>query len=187
MERWHKVDWIDGYTGSIEVSDFGNVRRSEMTYTKRVTRHGVDFGSTTSTKPARILTGEVKSHGYRTTSIHINKKRVRLLTHRLVARAFVAGYAPHLSVNHINGNKLDNRAENLEWVTLSENTSKQWQTGLVNLRGDANPNRIVSSDQVIEIRRRYAAGEQAMALAREFGLKRDTIYAITSRQRWASV
>lgn len=39
----------------------------------------------------------------------------------LVAKAFVDGYDPAKVVNHINGNRFDNRAENLEWVTPSEN------------------------------------------------------------------
>lgn len=43
------------------------------------------------------------------------------LLHRLVAAAFVDGYEPGKEVNHKNGCKTDNRAENLEWVTSSEN------------------------------------------------------------------
>jgi hypothetical protein len=40
---------------------------------------------------------------------------------RLVAASFVPGFAPGLEVNHINGDKTDNRAINLEWCTPSEN------------------------------------------------------------------
>lgn len=41
--------------------------------------------------------------------------------HQIVARTFVDGYAPNLEVNHKNKNRQDNRAENLEWVTHTEN------------------------------------------------------------------
>lgn len=49
--------------------------------------------------------------------------------HRLVAKAFVGGYKPNLIVNHINGIKWDNRAENLEWCTHSENSRKALALG----------------------------------------------------------
>jgi len=184
MENWLTIDWIDGYTGAIEVSDAGNVRRSAMSYT-RSDRWG--NSAVLATKPARILSGEIGNSGYHMTNIYIGKKRCRYLTHRLVARAFVAGYAPHLSVNHINGIKTDNRASNLEWVTLSENTAKQWEDGLVDLRGDAHPGRKISSHQATEIRQRALAGERSSVLAREFGVSASLIWRIRDGKRWASV
>jgi hypothetical protein len=51
--------------------------------------------------------------------------------HWLVAKHFVPGYKPGLQVNHKNGNKLDNRAENLEWVTPRINTIHAIKNGLM--------------------------------------------------------
>lgn len=36
MERWRVIDWIDGYRGTLEVSDAGRVRRSGYTYTTKI-------------------------------------------------------------------------------------------------------------------------------------------------------
>jgi hypothetical protein len=52
------------------------------------------------------------------------------LVARLVAMTFCAGYQPNMTVNHINGNSLDNRVVNLEWCTRSENIKDAFQTGL---------------------------------------------------------
>ena len=51
-----------------------------------------------------------------------NGKRVGLAVHTAVARTFCKGYSPNLQVNHKNGDKSNNAANNLEWVTPFENT-----------------------------------------------------------------
>lgn len=68
----------------------------------------------------KILT-QRESCGY--FHVHINNGFINknFLTHRLVAEAFVYKEDESLEVNHVNGNKLDNRASNLEWVTKSQN------------------------------------------------------------------
>ena len=51
------------------------------------------------------------------------------LLHRLVANYFIPNLADKPCVNHINGNRLDNRVENLEWTTWAENNQHTWDTG----------------------------------------------------------
>ena len=53
-----------------------------------------------------------------------------MLVSRLVAMAWVDGYNPKLTVNHIDGNPSNNTPENLEWLTASENIRKGFQEGL---------------------------------------------------------
>ena len=59
--------------------------------------------------------------GYYIATICIDGKPISVAVHTLVARVFCDGYSPELQVNRIDGNKENNRADNLEWVTAKEN------------------------------------------------------------------
>lgn len=62
----------------------------------------------------------------------IRKNKYPVIIHRLVAEYFVDNPNNYTIVNHLNGNKLDNRAINLEWTTVAENVIHAWKTGLNN-------------------------------------------------------
>lgn len=82
------------------------------------------------TKCGNITYGSMNAHGYMKISIKDKSgKYYGKLVHRLVAEAF---YGPNgkLYVNHMNGNKTDNKAVNLEYVTPSQNAKHAFDTGL---------------------------------------------------------
>jgi hypothetical protein len=66
--------------------------------------------------------------------VKLSKDNVKkaYLVHRLVAETFIGKIPKHMVVNHINGNKHDNRVENLEIVSYSENIFHAYNTGLQN-------------------------------------------------------
>lgn len=103
-----KEEWRDiaGYEGRYQVSDLGNVRNAK---TKRKLKPFTQ--STHDYLTVNLMDPEAKG-GQRT-----------YLVHRLVAEAFVEKPETDekLEVNHLNFNKLDNRAENLEFCTHSRN------------------------------------------------------------------
>ena len=70
--------------------------------------------------------------GYRYVRFYYNNKKYVKFIHRLVAQAFIPNPLNKPQVNHINGIKTDNRADNLEWVTNIENMTHARELGLFN-------------------------------------------------------
>ena len=125
IEEFIKIiesEWkiIDGYS-DYEVSNEGQVR-------------SLKFGK------IRILKHSTINSGYFQV-ILCNDNEVRMRTvHRLVLTAFVSPCPDGKEANHINGIKTDNRLENLEWVTRSENGLHAYRIGLsVPSRPNENP------------------------------------------------
>ena len=81
-----------------------------------------DIISKTRRSPHRLSQGLGKAGYYHVSLADSNRKYHIMQVHRIVALAFIPNPESKPQVNHKNGNKLDNRVENLEWVTASENT-----------------------------------------------------------------
>ena len=82
--------------------------------------------------------------GYYTVSIGLRNPRY---IHRLVAETYIPNPHGYPEVNHINGNKSDNRVENLEWCTRSYNKRHACDTGL---RGDLDPVQILETGEIFK-------------------------------------
>jgi ribosome-binding protein aMBF1 (putative translation factor) len=110
--------------------------------------------------------------------------------HRLVYEVFVGPIPEGMQINHKNGIKDDNRPENLEVVTASENKLHAHRVlglpGNINsMPGETNPRAKVNWDQVREIRRRYAVGGiSQQALADEFRLDQTVVSRIVRGTIW---
>ena len=114
MEVWRDVR---GYEGLYQVSTFGRVRSLDRTI------HGVRYGQAwSSTRKGREMCPNTDKDGYKTIKLCSEGRVSRWRVHRLVALAFIPNPEDKPQINHINGHKADNRVENLEWATNSENT-----------------------------------------------------------------
>jgi hypothetical protein len=172
------VDWIVSDNGLIcsperEVVVSRKTKEKECVYKKILKK--------------TTLSPWVSNTGYYVVSQKYGNKRIKMFVHRLIALAFVDGYKDGFTVNHINGNKLDNRPENLEWVSLSDNSKHQWETGLVNLKGENQPLHKLTQKQVIDIRKALRLGVAVKALANMTNVSVSTIYLIKQNKRWVDV
>lgn len=182
-EVWKEVEakglrWLISSAGAVKTPAHAS------TYTR--VRGGIEQKFSASF-PERSLSPYATRGGYLEVAAMKGGRRIKHLLHRLVAIAFVPGYRDDLTVNHIDGNKLNNRPDNLEWVSFARNTQHQWETGLVDLRGDAHPSAKLTSKQVVYIRRLLAQGVAAHTLAVIAGVSPSTIILIRDGARWPTV
>jgi hypothetical protein len=183
METWKEVEskgikWLVSTEGRIKTVDH------ETEYTR--VRKGV--AQTFKSKFKGKLLALVKTKtGYHEVYSMKNGVRVHHLVHRLIGMAYVEGYSKELTINHIDGNKLNNHPSNLEWVSVAKNTQHQWETGLVNLRGENSPSAKLTSKRVVYIRKLLSAGVPAHTIAIVADISMGVIAKIRDGKAWASV
>lgn len=149
MEEWKD---IIGYEGYYQISSFGRVKN-------------IRTGS--------ILSGDTNNLGYRRVILYTPIKK-RFFVHRLVALHFCDGFKNGLVVNHIDGDKSNNKSSNLEWVTRSENDLHAYRNALRGAHPCTFKHRIIAYNKdMTEIVRIY---ENTDECARDLGVCRPNIY-----------
>ena len=148
----HDVEWkpIPGENPAYEVGSNGEIR---------VTRDGV-------TTPMKL---NLRDRYYQIVLYRRGHGKVTYYVHRLIAQVFVANPDNLPYVNHKDGNRLNNRADNLEWCTALENHWHALDHGIGGLRGI--PLRRVTDSDISVIRSKMAAGSHTLReLAAEYGV-----------------
>lgn len=122
--------------------------------------------------------------GYRSVRIMVNGKQSGTPAHRLVWRVLRGPIPDGLTVNHRNGRKHDNRPDNLELATYSEQMTHAYRTGLKDEHGERNPAAKLSDLTVTAIREEYAAGGVTQtALAVRHGVRFQQVSRIVRGER----
>lgn len=124
-------------------------------------------------------------NGYSRVGLSINGTVTLFLVHRLVALAFVENSNNYSFINHINGVKNDNRAENLEWCTSAENLNHALDNSLrIMPKGENHHKSKLTEAQVLEIRKSCLPQKE---LAKLYNVKQPLISAIVNKKKWKHI
>ncbi|MCL1654247.1 NUMOD4 motif-containing HNH endonuclease [Elizabethkingia miricola] len=173
---------VVGYEGSYEISNLGRVRSLDRIVMRGLSKMPIKGCNIT------VFTNHC---GYRKASLakvkEGKKSKKAYFIHRLIANAFIPNPQNKPFVNHIDGVKLNNSIENLEWVNGSENIQHAYNTGLKEAKKGVNSqNSKFSELQIKEIRENFIKGEDTYkSVAEKYKVNRCTISRIIQNKTYA--
>lgn len=169
---------LQGWEAAYEISDLGRVRRLKK-------------GSRSKDTVGKCLTHSTDAYGYAHVHLRDWPRTSTGKVHILVTRTFLGPPPEGHEVNHKNGNRMDPRLENLEYVTRSENHRHAYQVlgrAKVSNKGEKAGRAKLTDEQVLEIRRLYARGDVSQTvLAKQFGVAQTMIGFIVRRVSWTHI
>jgi len=177
MEIWKNIENYEGY----QISNLGNIKSLSK---KIKCKNGF------RTTKEKILKLKKSKQGY--LSIQLKNKGISFSVHRLVALAFIDNPENKPQVNHINGIKQDNRIDNLEWCTQSENQKHAYENKLqipsLHKRSNGENQGLskLKNEDVIFILENYKKG-MGIKFSKLFNVSQTTILNIVNKKIWTHV
>ena len=167
-EEWKD---IQGYEGKYQVSTLGRVKSLARIIYKG---HYQAFYS------EKIMIAYLEKNGYLSTRLYDgNNKNKKILIHRIVAQAFLSNPEKKAQVNHKNGDKTNNRIENLEWATCKENINHAIQIGIINNKGENNAKAKLTDKDASEVKRLYLKENMKQRdIAKIFNISQTTVWSV---------
>lgn len=150
-----------------EVSNLGRIRNA---VTKRIRKPSINDSG-------YLVCGLVLDTG--------EKKTARV--HRLIASAFLPAGSAKREVNHIDGNKQNNRLDNLEWVTSKENKKHAWDNGLYSCSGENHGQAVHTEEQIREVCEMLSIEPSNKLIADKLGVPVHTVASVRSGKIWGKV
>jgi hypothetical protein len=158
------------------VSNLGRIRSNHRVVMRK---NGVP-----NTVRERILKPNLRRDGYYVFGVGGTRPQKSFTVHSAVIAAFVGPRPEGLEINHIDGDKTNNRLDNLEYCTRAENIQHAFATGLikpVGLSGEDNNQARLTELQVRDI---WESTKSQRKTAAVFGVSKSTVARIKNRQTW---
>jgi uncharacterized protein YerC len=135
-------------------------------------------------KNIRKLKAMIGNNGYSSVDLCKDGTIKKYLIHRLVAEAFIPNPEKKPQVNHINGIKTDNRLDNLEWCTHSENMLHSYKQGLNTTKGEKNSQSKLNTEDVVKI---FLDDRMYSLISKQYNISISTISDIKRGYSWTHI
>lgn len=164
---------IKTYEGLYEVSNLGRIKSLSKRWSVGI-------------KKETVLRPSISKAGYLRVVLCHNSIKKHITIHKLVATHFCTNDNGNKIINHKNGIKSDNRADNLEWCTYSENALHAFSQGLVKpQKGERNGNTKIKEQDVSKIKRLYKEERLSqIKIGLIFGISQTQVGRIVNNKRW---
>lgn len=177
---------IKGYEGLYKISNMGRVKSLARKYKNQHGEFGYKKEFIKAQKISCYNKEEKQKNGYYVVNLAKDDRGNWIRVHRLVAEAFIPNPEKKAEVNHKDGNKLNNKVNNLEWVTHQENCLHAWETGLhkneeERIRKIKEKNKIlkvITKDMILDIFKNCVFGDKqhnAHYFAKKYNVSPQTV------------
>lgn len=174
QEIWKDVP---GYEGLYQASNCGRIRSLDRVVKFKDGRQ--------SFKKGVVLAHEIRKDETHKVKISKNNNSKCVAVHRIIALAFIPNPNSLPQVNHIDGSRHNNNVDNLEWITISGNIKHAYDMGLLKPTiGEKHPRAKLTESDVRSILNDNRPHNE---IAKDYGVKRSTVYDIKSRKRWKHI
>jgi hypothetical protein len=176
IEEWKSLPYCTFY----EVSNLGNVRTTE-----RIVQSTAFIRKVHKAKSVALTDN---GNGYKLFGTRFQGKKKNFYIHRVVAQLFIVNSSNLPEVNHKDGNKANNRVDNLEWVNRQQNRTHAVINDLVCYGEDVHGNKLTEG-QVIEILTAHKNNPSVnrTQLGKKYGVGDSKISGIIKGYSWRRV
>lgn len=169
-EEWKLVPGIE----CLEVSNLGRARTLDDPALLNRELRPAQLGR------GRLLHPHMGNNGYLRIDFKRRGKIHRVNVHRLVALTFVEGFFEGATIEHIDGNRINNNADNLRWVSMAQSAALQRRAGGGVLKGVPQPGAKLQHADIPKLFELRASGLSYAKIGRRFGVSSSMIHKITS-------